>query len=175
MEAYKVVVIGDADVGKTTFVHRHYTGEFEKKYFPTKSVDVNTLPFETNYGLINFEIWDCAGQEKLRGLGDGFFINSQGCILMFDLSCKYSLENVERWFREFKRVSDAPVVLCGTKSDIENREVDHDSIIECLRKLQAFDNRVRYYEISSKTNYNYDKPFLELSRVLKNNTDIRFY
>ena len=69
---FKLVMVGDGGVGKTTFVKRHLTGEFEKKYIATQGVEVNSIVFYTNHGPIKFNIWDTAGQEKLGGLRDGY-------------------------------------------------------------------------------------------------------
>ena len=59
----KLVLVGDGGVGKTTFVKRHLTGEFEKKYVATLGVEVHPLLFHTNRGPIKFNVWDTAGQE----------------------------------------------------------------------------------------------------------------
>ena len=69
---FKLVLVGDGGVGKTTFVKRHLTGEFEKKYIATIGVEVHPLTFHTNAGLICFNVWDTAGQEKFGGLRDGY-------------------------------------------------------------------------------------------------------
>ena len=69
---FKLVLVGDGGVGKTTFVKRHLTGEFEKKYIATLGVEVHPMGFHTNHGLIKFNVWDTAGQEKLGGLRDGY-------------------------------------------------------------------------------------------------------
>ena len=65
---FKLVMVGDGGVGKTTFVKRHRTGEFERVYTPTQAVSVTQVPFYTNHGPILLEIWDTAGQEKLGKL-----------------------------------------------------------------------------------------------------------
>lgn len=69
---YKLVLVGDGGVGKTTFVKRHLTGEFEKKYIATLGVEVHPMIFYTNHGPIRLNVWDTAGQEKLGGLRDGY-------------------------------------------------------------------------------------------------------
>ena len=69
---FKLVLVGDGGVGKTTFVKRHLTGEFEKKYVATLGVEVHPLEFHTNHGRIKFNVWDTAGQEKFGGLRDGY-------------------------------------------------------------------------------------------------------
>jgi GTP-binding nuclear protein Ran len=69
---YKLVLVGDGGVGKTTFVKRHETGEFEKKYIATLGVEVHPMNFFTTRGMVRFMVWDTAGQEKLSGLRDGY-------------------------------------------------------------------------------------------------------
>jgi len=69
---FKVVLVGDGGVGKTTFVKRHLTGEFEKKYIATLGVEVHPMEFFTTRGNVKFMVWDTAGQEKLSGLRDGY-------------------------------------------------------------------------------------------------------
>ncbi|XP_047958984.1 GTP-binding nuclear protein Ran-B1-like isoform X2 [Salvia hispanica] len=66
--SFKLVIVGDGGTGKTRFVKRHLTGEFEKKYEPTIGVEVHPLDFFTNCGKIRFYFWDTAGQEKFGGL-----------------------------------------------------------------------------------------------------------
>ncbi|GKE22726.1 GTP-binding nuclear protein Ran-3, partial [Tanacetum coccineum] len=70
---FKLVIVGDGGTGKTTFVKRHLTGEFEKKYEPTIGVEVHPLDFFTNHEKIRFNCWDTAGQEKFGGLRDGYY------------------------------------------------------------------------------------------------------
>ena len=71
---FKCVLVGDGGVGKTTFVKRHVTGEFEKKYVATLGVEVHPMLFHTTRGPIQFNVWDTAGQEKFGGLRDGYYI-----------------------------------------------------------------------------------------------------
>nr|GEW61771.1 zinc finger, CCHC-type [Tanacetum cinerariifolium] len=86
--SFKLVIVGDGGTGmalhvtykwKTTFVKRHLTGEFEKKYEPTIGVEVHPLDFFTNHGKIHFYCWDTAGQEKFGGLRDGYYCTILDC------------------------------------------------------------------------------------------------
>ena len=69
---FKLVLVGDGGVGKTTYVKRHLTGEFEKKYIATMGAVVHPMDFTTNRGKLVFNVWDTAGQEKWAGLRDGY-------------------------------------------------------------------------------------------------------
>ncbi len=71
---FKVILVGGGGVGKTCFIKKHRTGEFEQKYNATMGVEVHPLKFHTNKGPVIFNIWDTAGQEVFRGLGDGYYI-----------------------------------------------------------------------------------------------------
>ena len=166
MNTFKITLLGDEGVGKTTLVNRHLTGQFDKKYIATVGVDVHPLRFNTNYGPKCINIWDCAGQDKFRGLGDGYYIQSQGLIVMFDLTSKTTFKNIEKWITEYTRIADGPIVLCGTKYDI-SRDIDYSIITELVRRYN-----IKYYEISSKTDYNIEKPFIEILRNLENKPDL---
>ncbi|CAL6321557.1 unnamed protein product [Bathycoccus prasinos] len=151
---FKLVLVGDGGTGKTTFVKRHLTGEFEKKYLPTVGVAVHPLDFNTNCGPIRFDCWDTAGQEKFGGLRDGYYIHGQCAIIMFDVTSRTTYKNVPTWHRDITRVcEDIPIVLCGNKVDVRNRQ---------------------YYELSAKSNYNFEKPFLYLARKLAGNPQLVF-
>jgi len=73
---FKCLLVGDGSTGKTTFVKRHLTGEFEKKYVATVGCEVHPLEFTTSHGSLVFNTWDTAGQEKFGGLRDGYFIGA---------------------------------------------------------------------------------------------------
>jgi hypothetical protein len=74
---FKLILVGDGGVGKTTFVKRHLTGEFEKKYVATLGVEVHPLLFHTNRGPIKFNVWDTAGLEVRQHIGKSSTIRSR--------------------------------------------------------------------------------------------------
>jgi len=166
---FKLILVGDGGVGKTTFVKRHLTGEFEKKYVATLGVEVHPLGFHTNYGPIVFNVWDTAGQEKFGGLRDGYYIQGQCAIIMFDVTSRMTYKNVPNWHRDLVRVCEnIPIVLVGNKVDVKDRKVKAKAITFHRKK------NLQYYDISAKSNYNFEKPFLWLARKLVNQPNLTF-
>ncbi|CAF1685624.1 unnamed protein product, partial [Adineta ricciae] len=156
-------------IGKTTFVKRHLTGEFEKKYNATVGVEVHPLQFQTNRGLIVYNVWDTAGQEKFGGLRDGYYIGGQCAIIMFDVTSRITYKNVPNWHKDLIRVCEnIPIVLCGNKVDVKDRKVKAKAIT-FHRK-----NNMQYYDISARSNYNFEKPFLWLARKLAGDANLEF-
>jgi len=163
----KLVVVGDGGVGKTTFVKRHKTGEFEKKYLATIGVEIHPMTFYTSRGPIKFEVWDTAGQEKFGGLRDGYYIGAHCALIMFDVTSKATYKNVPTWHRDLVRVCEnIPMVLCGNKVDVTERQVKPKQINFHRKK------NLQYYDLSAKSNYNYEKPFVYLARKLLNDPSV---
>jgi GTP-binding nuclear protein Ran len=80
------------------------------------------LQFSTNFGTICFNVWDTAGQEKFGGLRDGYYIQGQCGIIMFDVTSRITYKNVPNWHRDLERVCEnIPIVLCGNKVDVKVR------------------------------------------------------
>ena len=151
------------------FVKRHLTGEFEKKYIATLGVEVHPLTFHTNLGAIRFNCWDTAGQEKFGGLRDGYYIEGQCAIIMFDVTSRITHKNVPTWHKELVRVCEGiPIVLVGNKIDVKDRKVKPKMIHFHRRR------RLMYCEISAKANAYVDKPFLFLARKLVGNPTLEW-
>lgn len=161
------MLVGDGGTGKTTFVKRHLSGEFEKQYNATVGVEVHPLTFHTNVGPICFNTWDTAGQEKFGGLRDGYYIQGQCGIIMFDVTSRITYKNVPNWHRDLVRVCEnIPIVLCGNKVDVKERKVKAKTITFHRKK------NLQYYDISAKSNYNFEKPFVWLARQLSGNKNL---
>ncbi|XP_060210943.1 GTP-binding nuclear protein Ran-3-like [Lycium barbarum] len=166
--SFNLVIVGDGGTGNTAFLKR-LTGEFEKKYDPAIGVGVYPLDFFTNRGKIRFYCWDTAGQEKFGGLRDGYYIHAQCAIIMFDVTADRTYENVLTWQKHLFRVcGNIPIVLCGNKVDGKNRQVKAKQVTFHRKK------NLQYYEISAKSNYNFEKPFLYLARKLAGDANLHF-
>merc|ERR1711988_643890 len=126
---FKLVLVGDGGVGKTTLVKRHLTGEFTSKYVPTLGVEVSSLQFHTNRGIVTFNVWDTAGQEKFGGLRDGYYTGGDCGVIMFDVTSRITYKNVPNWHRDIVRVCEnIPIVLVGNKVDVKDRQVKAKNI-----------------------------------------------
>ncbi len=170
---FKVVLVGNAGVGKSAFVKRHSCGDFEKKYIATMGVEVTPLRFKTNYGEYVLNIWDCAGSEKFRGLGDGYYVSSDAAICMFSLDDKLSMINISKWLRDIKRMcADIPTIIAGSKYDLPNLQVTSNTFGDSFRTLGY-----PMFEISSKNNEVIvtRQPIVEILKTLTGHNDLVIY
>merc|ERR1712040_28810 len=88
---------------------------------------------------------------------------------MFDVTSRVTYKNVPNWHRDLVRVCEnIPIVLCGNKVDIKDRKVKAKSIVFHRKK------NLQYYDISAKSNYNFEKPFLWITRKLTGNQNVKF-
>lgn len=130
-------------------------------------VEVRPLLFHTNCGPIVFNVWDTAGQEKFGGLRDVYYVQGQCGIIMFDVTSRITYKNVPNWHRDLVRICEnIPIVLCGNKVDVKERKVKPSQITFHRKK------NLQYYDISAKSNYNFEKPFVWLARMLSGNPNL---
>lgn len=127
------------------------------------------MKFNTNYGEITFNIIECSGQETLLKGWDTIPEYIDGAILMFSVTSQLSYESIPEWW---KLVKSKPIVLCGNKVDSEERIISPKDVLIHRQLDSPFP--VKYYEISSKSNYQYEKPFLHLARQLSGHPDLNF-
>jgi GTP-binding nuclear protein Ran len=151
----KVRLVGDAGVGKTTLLTRLRTGEFVKNYIATMGIETTQLIFQTNKGPVTLHLSEWSGQEKFNALRPDPEVH--GVIVMFDVTSRTSYRNARVWAQR-AREDETPLVLCGNKVDAQERKVKPAEIT-----LQR-DLACQYYDLSAKSNYNFEKPFLYLIR-----------
>lgn len=98
-----------------------------------------------------------------------YSIQGQAAIIMFDVTSRMTYKNVPQWHRDLVRVCEnIPIVLCGNKVDIKDRKVKAKTITFHRKKS------LQYYELSAKSNYNFEKPFLWIARKLIGNPQLVF-
>lgn len=134
---------------------------------PTLGAEVYPLKLDTSHGEIVFNVRDTAGQEKLAGLRDGYYVNADGALLMFDVTSRPSYTNVPYWYRDLERVApSAPVVLVANKIDTSERAVKDTNIVFHRKK------HLDFTEISVNDGTNLVAPLLYLARRLTGRKDV---
>ena len=177
MASYKIAFLGNGGVGKSVFIQRHLDGEFEPRYLPTSGIAEKTLCFATNHGTVQFTLLDVAGQEQFSHPK----IDADAYIVMFDVTSKVSFKSVNSWLAKIANKS-APIVIAGTKVDIVTRsEIDGQVVYTSNRKVSlkmlqeaGYASSNEYYNISARSNYNFEKPFLHIARKLTGHADLVF-
>lgn len=158
----KIIILGDAAVGKTVFINKIARDRFTSYYSPTIGAEVTPVNFHTNIGNVKLELWELSGDQKYSKFTDRFLSKADGCLIMFDLTNDNSYNNIEVWINKLKRFSVTyrepliPFVICGTKGDI----------------CKNLDFGLKYEVISSKSFYNTRAPLLSLIRIIFSNRNI---
>lgn len=118
-QVLKVVLGGDANVGKTSLIHRYCTGEFNPSRAMTMGVDFHLYDVEIETEPIRLVVWDLGGQERFASARQAFYRGTQAVGLVFDASNRTSFYNLMRWWRETREyLPDAPVLLLANKTDL---------------------------------------------------------
>jgi len=167
---YKVCVMGDPSVGKTTTVTRFSDGVFTEDYLITLGVNHSIhkilVQGERKSALVELVVWDIGGQDRFRDMRTMFYRLTNGVILMFDLSDAKSFKSLEAWANEvFINIgADVPLVIVGNKSDLENHEVDLVDADRFARELGA-----EFVVTSAKTGMNIGYLFQAMGRAIFEN------
>lgn len=171
MSIYKVVLLGEPQAGKTTFIRKIQNSNFKVEYDPTPGVEVHSLKFETTYGLITLHVWDCAGQEKWAGLKHAYWLESHGAIAMFDLSSSISYRKTKARLEEFhQKQSQSPIVICGNKSEIQT--IKPDKITLHTELGEKWNQTILCHNISVKSGTDLTLPFQTLMQQMTGLPDL---
>ena len=150
---YKIVVIGDSDVGKTNLISRYTLNEFSPENRATIGIEFCHALFQhSNGSLIKIQIWDTAGQERFRSMTHAYYRGTMGAIIVYDITKIGTFKSAARWLEELKKFvpDDIPIMLIGNKSDrSELREVSTDQAKEFAR-----DHRLSFMETSALSGQN---------------------
>ena len=162
---YKVLVIGDTSVGKTSFIMRYADNIFQESYIATIGMDYKLKNINLENGkLVKLQIWDTAGQEKFHSITKSFYKGANGIILIYSVIDNNSLNNVKKWMESIKAQvpDDVAVILVGNKRDDEEmRQVTAEQ-----GEDMAENYKLPFFECSAKTGDNLDAAFDKLVKMM---------
>lgn len=164
----RVVVIGEASVGKTSILNQLIDHSFYEHEQSTVGANYQLFVQEVDGVKIEIQIWDTAGQEKFRSLGPIYFRNSLGAVVVYDVTNRHSFENLETWITSFQEVAgtNTVVTVVGNKCDMPESEVQ---IPESEAAKWAEMKGYECFRTSAKTGDGVRETFYSLSRQLLKN------
>ncbi|MHA1819786.1 MAG: Rab family GTPase [Promethearchaeota archaeon] len=163
---WKVCVLGDASVGKTSLVRHYCEGYFRENYLST--IGVSFLRKEIKMELdgelhdVVLQLWDLGGQTIFSSVRRSYLKGTNGAIVMFDLTSKITLNHVMNWYEDIiQGVGEIPTLIIGNKADLPYSK----NIIAKAKRLCAANN-LELYITSAKTGENMNEIFEILSRKM---------
>ena len=165
MLTFKIIIIGNSGVGKTSITTSAVKNVFINDYKSTIGMEIFSLYLKVNDKPIKLQIWDTCGQEIYRSLIKNFYRNSSLAIIVYSIDKKNSFKDINLWIKEI-RVNSSPdikIVLIGNKSDLDkDRQVSYEE----GKKYLDDDEVLIFFETSAKTGENIKKLFQEISIIL---------
>ena len=168
---FKVLLIGNSDVGKSSLILRYVDQIWNDVFVPTIGVDFKVKSIEVDKKLVKMQIWDTAGQERFRNVISSYFKGAHGILLIYDITCRESFKELENWLGEVERHASSQVlkILIGNKSDLEEkREIQKDE-----GEAFAMRNGMQFIETSAKNNTNVSEAFEALAKIMVESSNKR--
>uniref|UniRef100_A0A1B6GBG8 Ras-related protein Rab-21 n=1 Tax=Cuerna arida TaxID=1464854 RepID=A0A1B6GBG8_9HEMI len=162
--SFKVVLLGEGCVGKTSVVLRYVEDKFNDRHITTLQASFLNKKLNILGKRVNLAIWDTAGQERFHALGPIYYRMSNGAILVYDITDEDSFQKVKNWVKELKKMlgSDICLVIAGNKIDLEKqRTVPIEDAEEYVKSVGA-----THFHTSAKLNKGIEEMFLELSKQM---------
>ena len=162
---YKVLLLGDTDVGKTCFLFKYTDNTFHENHIATIGLDYRVKKIKLKNGKeISLQIWDTAGQDRFRAITKNYYKGAHGIVLIYDITNNQTFENVSKWVNQIHEEVSLNVVifLAGNKLDLEKkREISYEIGEKLAKELGC-----TFFEASAKTGVNIDEIFNELAESL---------
>jgi Ras-related protein Rab-7A len=162
----KLLLLGDAGVGKTCLLNQFVNREFSIQYKATIGSYFSSKQLDIDGKFVTLQIWDTAGQERFQSLGPTFYRGTDCCILVYDITRPPSFENITKWRSEFStqlglsNADDFPFLLLGNKCDQPNKAVQASA----AREFAEMNGGMIFYEVSAKTADNVQTAFEAIVR-----------
>ena len=162
---FKLLLIGDSGVGKSSLLLRFADDTFTESYISTIGVDFKIRTIELDNKMIKLQIWDTAGQERFRTITSSYYRGAQGIIVVYDVADKESYSNVKQWLHEIDRYASENVkkLLVGNKCDlVDKRQVTYEEAVE-----EAAEMGTTFLETSAKNKLNVEEAFIAMAKEIK--------
>ena len=163
--SFKMIVIGDAGVGKSCLTNRAAKEKFISDYSPTVGFEFLTFSTNIDNKIVKLQIWDTCGQEVYRSLITNFYRNASLAMMVYSIDSRESFIHINQWLKEVRIQShpDVKIILIGNKADLENeRAVTYEEA-----KRFKEENQILYFEeTSAKTGLNSKEVFEAAARIL---------
>uniref|UniRef100_A0AC35U7W9 Ras-related protein Rab-10 n=1 Tax=Rhabditophanes sp. KR3021 TaxID=114890 RepID=A0AC35U7W9_9BILA len=166
---FRIILIGNSTVGKSSLLHYFSEGKFAEISDPTVGVDFYTRIIQIDDHIkIKLQLWDTAGQEKFRSITRSYYRNSVGVIIAYDIQSRDTFLNIDKWLTEAKDNVGGPnpeqcvFQLVGHKADMnEKREVEFEEG-NCFAKY----HNMKFVETSAVTGQNVNECFSMIAREI---------
>lgn len=164
--SFKIILLGDSSVGKTSLILRFCEGNFEEESISTIGIDTKCKYLKRGNKKIELKIWDTAGQERFKSIAKNSYKGADGILLVYDISNKKTFDSVKKWIDNIKEsidMSKIGFIVVGNKCDLEKEEWEvTDDLKEKLQETQ----NVKIIETSCKNNINVDESFANLVDIM---------
>ena len=160
---FKIIIVGESGVGKSSLLKRAVQNKFDESYQATIGFEFLLMHFKVNDLKIKLQIWDTCGQEMYRSLVQGFYRNTSLALVVYDVSQQITYDKLDVWIRDIRQHTEQnlPIFIAGNKNDLE-KVVSFDDA-----KIFSASNRTQYCtECSAKTGYKVEEIFYEAAKHL---------
>ena len=168
---FRICLIGDSNVGKTSLLTRFVDNSYNENYNNTIGVDFRVISLKYKDIIAKVHIWDTAGQERFKSIAINYFRSTHGFIFVYDITDENSFSNIENWINLAFNNSTNHLInfLVGNKTDLEDeRQIKKKDAEEFAKSRDLF-----FLETSAKNNDNVEKLFeyftYKLIRYFKKN------
>ncbi|XP_068578952.1 ras-related protein Rab-19 isoform X2 [Cebidichthys violaceus] len=162
---FKIILVGDSDVGKTCVVQSFKSGIFIAKQQNTIGVDFTVRTLDIDGKKVKMQVWDTAGQERFRTITQSYYRSAHGALVAYDITRRSTFESVSHWIREVEQfgASSVVLILIGNKSDLQaQRQV----LFEDACTLAENNGVLAALETSAKEAQNVEAAFILMAREL---------
>ncbi|KAK1347309.1 small GTP-binding protein [Hamiltosporidium tvaerminnensis] len=165
---YKILILGESNVGKTSILYRFTEGIFKYTLMNTIGIDFVSKDIKVEDKDVRLQIWDTAGQERFHSITRSYYRNANGILLVFDLTDPRSFDCVDKWYEEIvEEVGNGiPIFLVGNKRDMLDG-VDFEDVFTAYSE-KAEIKKIKFFITSAKSGDNIDEVFYEMAKCLMN-------